>query len=81
MFYAVQYEYKQLENKDCLIHNDLHSLGSDGTSAHDNCMEWCNSNDNCAGYTVWRNTCYFKSYACWNDLRNGDNSLFLKQGI
>ena len=81
IFYTVQYEYKKLENRDCLIGNDIHSLRSEGSSNYDNCMEWCNKNDNCAGFTVWHNSCYFKSFACENDLRSGGNSLFLKQGI
>ena len=78
-FYTVQYEYKKLENRNCLIVNELHSLGSDGSSNYENCMEWCNKNAQCAGFTVYRKTCYFKSYACANDLSTG-SLLFLKQG-
>ena len=34
--YAVQFEYKMYQNNDCLLINNLHSMGSDVTSDHNN---------------------------------------------
>ena len=70
----------QENNKDCLVQMDIHAMNSDGTSNHDNCMVWCNGNDNCAGFTVWCNRCFFKNLSCENDIVDGDNTLYIKQG-
>ena len=73
LFCAVALEYQDHEHKDCLVRNDLHSLRSNVTT--NNCVEWCdNNNSSCAGFTLYKNTCYFKSYDCENDLRNAGSS-------
>ena len=81
---AVALEYQKHENLDCLQRNDLHSLRSNGTTNHENCVEWCNNNNSsCAGFALHKlkNTCYFKSYDCENDLTNTDGTdLYLKRG-
>ena len=69
-----------LENSECLFYNDLHSIGSDGTSDHGNCKKWWNNNDNCEGFTVYHGKCYFKSYECGNDIHNGRAVLYTKRG-
>ena len=80
-FYTVQYDYKKYERTHCLVNNDLHSLGSYDSTNHAKCMEVCNNNDTCGGFTVFKETCFFKSHACRNDLGNSSSTvLFLKQG-
>ena len=66
ILYAVQFEYKKYENSDCWG-NDLHSMQSDGTTDHTNCIQWCNSKSDCAGFAVRFNTCYLKNVLCGND--------------
>ena len=78
---TVIYGYNKHENRDCLVNKDLHSLGSDGSTYHDNCIEWCNKNDTCDGFTVFKGTCFFKSDACRINERGASSTvLFLKQG-
>ena len=77
--FAERYVYLNMGFHDCLVHNDLHSLKSDDPS--NNCMEWCNGNNNCIAFAVYHNTCYFKGNSCVNDIKNADTTiLFLKQG-
>ena len=80
VFYAVQYEYKTLARQDC-FGNDIHSQTVHG-GATGPCVQWCSNNDHCQGFTVFRSTCYFKSYACGNNITTVQHSatLYLKQG-
>ena len=65
-----------------MVNNDLHSMGSDGTSDHNNCKVWCNYNSNCGGFAVWRNTCFFKNNSCGNNINYAaDANVYIKQGI
>ena len=74
--------YLKHEETGCLPWNDLHSMTSDGTTDHDNCMKWCNNNSECGGFVVnSQNTCYFKSLECENDIITNTNVvLYLKKG-
>ena len=82
-YFTVPCGYLKHEKSGCLPGNDLHSMTSDGTPHHDNCVEWCNNNINCGGFTVFRrSTCYFKSWECGNDIINKTYVvLYLKRGI
>ena len=81
IFYTVQYDYKKLENTECLVEDDLYSLGSDDATNYSKCMEVCNGIDTCGGFTVYKETCFFKSHACRDDLTNSSGTvLFLRQG-
>ena len=80
IIYAVQFEYQKHEYHDCLVNNDLHSVESDGTPDHENCNQWCSSNSVCEAFTVYKNTCYFKSHACGNNLIKSSNVLYMKRG-
>ena len=72
---------RSMRTVDCLFGNDLDFLGSDGTSDHNNCKEWCNNNDNCEGFAVSeQNSCYFKTYECGNDIERGHAVLHTKIG-
>ena len=80
-FYAVQFEYKKLPKSDCLVSMALHSMVSDGTPDHNNCMEWCNNNSSCGGFALYKSTCYFKGDSCKNDIgETSISDLYLKQG-
>ena len=75
-FYLVFFEYEHYHNKDCLEHMDIHSLES-----NENCMMWCNGNDDSGAFTNWPNTCFFKNMSCGNDIINSSNTiLYVKQG-
>ena len=81
MFNAGLFEYKAHVNKDCLVNNDIYSMSSDGTSDHTNCVDWCNNNNICRGFTTYSNTCFFKSQECGTFIENADNVvLYIKQG-
>ena len=71
--------YEMREQSGCLAYNDLHSLRSTGMNQ---CVEWCNDNNECAGFTVNRNNrCFFKSDECENDIIFKQYVvLFLKEG-
>ena len=79
---SIQYAYQKQEQHDCLVRNDLHSLESDRSSTHANCMDWCNINGKCGGFTVHATTCYFKGQTCSSDLSSVhyNTNLFLKEG-
>ena len=70
--FAERYVYLNIGFHDCLVSNDLHSLKSDEPS--NNCMEWCNGNNNCRAFAVYHNTCYFKGNACMDDIKNADTT-------
>ena len=75
--FAAQYVYLNRGLIDCLVNNDIHSLESDETS--NNCMDWCNDNENCSAFALYQNTCYFKDYSCV-DIKNAVSTiLFVKQ--
>ena len=60
---------------------DLDSIESDGTPDHNNCMEWCNFNSSCGGFSLYLDTCYFKNDDCENDMtRASSTDLHIKQG-
>ena len=70
------------QNNDCLLINNLHSMGSDGTSDHNNCMDWCNYNSSCGGFSVMDKTCFFKNSSCGNNITYAANvNVYIKQGI
>ena len=80
IFIAVQAEYEKYPKSDCP--NDLgKTLKSDGTSDHVNCVMECNSNNECAAFALWRNTCYFKNRNCSKDMFNrSDVDVYIKKG-
>ena len=78
--YAAQFEYKVHRKLDCLVNMDLDSLESNGTPDHNNCMEWCNFNSSCGGFSLYLDTCYFKNNDCENDMtRASGTDLYIKQ--
>ena len=79
-FLVAQHEYHKLEHHDYLVSNDLHSLESDETTDHENCMEWCSNKSNCGGFAIGYKTCYFKSNVCKDDLGNSNGVLYIKRG-
>ena len=73
--------FKTLENRDCNVNNDIHSQKSDGTPDHNKCQERCIIYENCVGFAVARNTCYFKDLSCRNNLKHSTSTtLFLMKG-
>ena len=74
-------DFTKLNYKDCLPRNDIHSLQSNSNTNYENCRKWCSGNNNCGGFTVWQNTCYFKNKNCKDDITDyQDTNLFLLQG-
>ena len=45
-------EYVKYEDKDCLRFSDIHHLRLDGAFDYGKCIEWCNNDDNCGGFTL-----------------------------
>ena len=57
-------------------------MESDGTTDHDNCMEWCDNYSVCGGFTVFSNRCLFKNKECANSVEAiGNVDIYIKQGI
>ena len=74
-------EYVKYEDKDCLRFSDIHHLRLDGAFDYGKCIEWCNNDDNCGGFTLWYDACYFKSQACQDNIISIDNGdLYIRQG-
>ena len=49
--------------------------------SNENCIVWCNNNDDCGAFTIWSNTCFFKNMSCGNDIINSSNTiLYVKKG-
>ena len=81
MFNAGLFEYKSHVNNDCLVNNDIYSMGSDGIPDHNNCVDWCNNNSICGGFTTYSNSCFFKTQDCRNFIEDaGHVVLYIKQG-
>ena len=76
-----EFRYKKENNLDCQVYQDLHSLRSDGTASHDNCKAWCNSRYGCGAFALYRGTCYFKTYSCYQTYTSSSTAvLYLKFG-
>ena len=74
-------EFISFQSRDCLFKNDLGFLKSSQHPSYEDCKKWYHDHGNCAGYTVYRNTCYFKNKDCKNDLfRNDGRTTFLLVG-
>ena len=59
--------------------HDLSNMRRDGTANNNNCMESCNNNENCAAFSVYANTCYFKDQNCNTDLQEyALNTIYIK---
>ena len=58
--------FNRFENMDCTGGMHFHTLHSNDHPNYGNCKTWCNNNNNCKAFTVYWNTCFFKSGDCQN---------------
>ena len=68
---------------DCNYRQTIGSIGSDGSSNHENCMEWCNARSNCGGFSKHSSyiICRFRASGCGNTIFTSRYStLYVKQG-
>ena len=56
--------YIKHQDKDCLMDNNIHEMDFYIAMDYDNCTRWCTDHDDCGGFTVYRNTAYFKNLSC-----------------
>ena len=81
IFCAEKAVYIGRTNHNCLGNNSLHSIESDGTPYHENCKDWCDIMNYCGAFAVFRKTCYFKKYDCFERQQKVTGShLFFKKG-
>ena len=67
------------QDMDCLNHHDLHTIRRTG-SGRIECKQWCEDNDQCAGFTVVGNNCYFKNLTCYDNLFSyAGRNVYLKK--
>ena len=57
--------FLSLQDTDCLYGNNLFSTGGEVATDHKPCKKWCESRNDCLGFTVdGYNTCFFKESRC-----------------
>ena len=59
---------------DCFRGRNLYHRRSTQPQNYEDCNKWCRPRSDCAGFTVYFGTCYFKNLQC-------ENNLFVNRGV
>ena len=71
--------YLRNQDMDCLHGNNINQTTYSEPSDFEQWKLWCTNNDNCGGFTVYRDTAFFKNKDCKNGLFNSRNkNTFIK---
>ena len=62
-FLVAGFVYIRRKAADCLFRNDLHDMYYEA-SDYENCKQWCADHNDCGGFAVWSEKCYFKALSC-----------------
>ena len=62
---------------ECFLDNTIHKISAE--LEFENCKQWCTDNNQCGGFTIYKDECYFKNQSCKNNLVNfGSRMTFTK---
>ena len=65
---------------ECFLDSSIHKINFSTKLEFDGCKQWCRGNNQCGGFTVYKDVCIFKNQSCKDNLVNSENSItFIKE--